>query len=101
MTQIKGKTLKKKYVNKDNSNHVIDGNYVYVKLPKKLKNTRIQLMNIIPIHNGMKYKIAYVYATERNKINEYNKKDIKNYLFVDTGMSNLLTIYDPFGKANK
>ena len=97
MKQINDKNLSKKYVNKKNKNHVIEGNYVYLKLPNKLKSINIQLLNIVPIHNGLKYKVCYIYDIKKEPLVEYDKTNLENYLFADTGIVNLFTINDPTG----
>lgn len=97
MKQIENKTINKKYVNENNKNHIIDGNYIYLKLPKKLKSTGIQLLNIVPVHNGLKYKVCYVYDIKKKINDNYDKTNLEHYLFADTGIVNLFTLNDPTG----
>jgi len=54
----------------------------------------LRSIEIIPVYNGYKFKLNYIY--EKNiEIDDINKKgDIS----IDLGMINLMTIYDPKGK---
>lgn len=97
MAEIKDKKISKKYIDKTNNNHIIEGNYVYIKVPKKLELKNIKLLNIVPIHNGRKYKVCYNYETKKSEMEDYDKSNLENYLFGDSGIVNLLTFYDPTG----
>jgi len=85
--------LSKKLLNK-----VIDGNYLYVQLPKKLIKEEIGTINICPMYeNGYKYKLCYPYKSEKQEMKKNDVKDLNNYIFIDLGMVNLMTILDPMG----
>jgi len=88
----KEQKISNKYINK--KGEIFDGSFMYIKLNKKLENKNIKLIEIIPLYNGYKYKINYVY--EENEINEDIKKD--EYISIDLGIINLMTIYDPNDK---
>lgn len=85
------------YISKDNKN-IINGNHVYIKLPKKLNNKKIKWVEVNPLYNdGFRYKINIIYEENiiENKIDSENYKD---YISIDLGIKNLMTIYDPNGK---
>lgn len=77
-----------------------DGQYMYIPMPKKLSNKSLQLVNIVPMYDGQKYKVCFTYQSEKVKMEKYDEEDLKNYLFADLGMNNLFTIYDPVGKKH-
>lgn len=88
----KEQKISNKYINKNGE--IFDGSFMYIKLNKKLENKNIKLIEIIPKYNGYKYKINYVY--EENEIIDNIKKD--EYVSIDLGIINLMTIYDPSNK---
>lgn len=103
----------KSYVNKNN---IINGTYIYLDLPTKFKkltkkniNHKIKLIEIKPYGNNFNVHISYEFSTN-NKIQQSHdlkiKPTIENSISIDTGMKNLLTIYNPTGpqhiiKGNK
>jgi IS605 OrfB family transposase len=92
------RTINGGYVKK-NHKEMIDGNYMYVQLPTPLKDKQLCVIQFVPIYCGHKYSICYSYKTEPNPKIEYDKKDTSNYVFVDTGIVNLLTCVDFSGQT--
>lgn len=87
------------YINKK-SEHLFHANYMNLKIPSKIKemeDKKLSLIDITPMYEGYKYKVCYVFKTDSIKIDNYDKKNIHNYIFIDTGVVNLLTIYNPSG----
>jgi IS605 OrfB family transposase len=84
------------YTNKyiKNKKEIFDGAFMYVKPPDKIKNKKIKLIEIIPLYDGHKYKINYIYEKEKEEI----KINENEYISIDLGMINLMAIYDPNGK---
>jgi IS605 OrfB family transposase len=89
------------YVNK---NKIIDANYLNLKLPKILKDKKIKLIQIKAYGNNF---IAYISYEELINIQKTDINiSINNSISIDTGIKNLLTIYNPTGdqhiiKGNK
>lgn len=82
---------------------IIEGNYLYLHLPKKLTEdgNKLNLIEIIPKYNGHCYKINYTYTFTQEKCQtvENNNVDFqKDYLSIDLGTTNLMAIYDPDGE---
>lgn len=84
--------------NKKNGKGEIDGNYIYIRIPDKIKNKKIKLVNIVPMYEGYKYSVNFTYDAEKEQPIKYETSEIKNYLFGDLGICNLITFYDPTGK---
>jgi len=99
LKDTKTKELKyTKYINLiGNNSKTFFGQYMFIKLPTKLKNKKIGLINIAPIYDGFKYKVCYSYDVDKVEIEDYDKLDLRNYVFGDLGMANLVTFYDPTG----
>lgn len=72
------------------------GNFTYIDIPEKIKDTNIKLIIIKPLYNGHKFKINFNYEIEITKQNLL--KDTDNNISIDLGMGNLMTIYDPNGE---
>ena len=89
--------LNDKYIEKTNE-HFIDGYYNYIPLPQKIKNEKIQLIEIIPINNGESFDIHYKYQITIKDDQQLNEEEIDNYVSIDLGVVNLMTIYDPSGE---
>ena len=94
--------LKKGYVDKI---HIKEGNFLYINLPKKLHNKKIKLIDIKPYGNI--YKLNICYEEEQilkhnidNKFNTIQNEKAKECISIDTGIKNLLTIYNPSGKQH-
>jgi len=85
-----------KFTNKyeDDNKNIIDGSFMYLNIPEKIKEKKIKLIEIVPLYNGYKYKINYIYEDIAKNIT-INKGE---YISVDLGMVNLMTIYDPNNK---
>lgn len=106
---------KNQYIKKTSPN-IIDGNYMYITLPTYFRskenlltekinanmNSSLKVVEISPMYdNGYKYKVSYKYQQSIPKISTYDKTDINNYLFIDLGIVNLLSIYDPNETTSK
>jgi IS605 OrfB family transposase len=81
------------YVEKS-SPYIINAYYVYIPKPKKIIEDKINLIEINPIYTDHKFKINIVF-NKKVKIIKPNDEVIS----IDTGMINLLTIYNPNGKC--
>jgi IS605 OrfB family transposase len=94
--------LNDKYINKE---HLINYNYIYLPLPRKIEFEKIKLIEIKPENKNIKvcinYEKVYEYELKDYDIEKYNKLSLKEKLektiSIDTGMENLLTIYNPTG----
>ena len=81
------------YISKKDPN-IIDSYYVNVIQPPKLDN--IKYVEITSKYNGNFFNINYIFEIEP-KI-EKNKVIENNIISIDTGINNLLSIYDPNGR---
>lgn len=86
-----------KYVSKNNI-HIIDGRYITINLPKKLQNVELMMIELQPLYDGHQYKINYVYQVTNEKEKLKNTKKVSQFLSIDLGLKNLMTIYDPSGE---
>lgn len=98
---IKNK-IKKNYIKTSNGYihkcEIIDGNYLYLKLPKIIKNKKIKQIQIKSYGNTF---TAYVTYEELN--NDFILNDqvtSLNSVSIDTGIKNLMTIYNPTGNQH-
>ena len=102
---IKYTKINDKYIDNDNLKTF---NYIYIPLPKKIEYEKINLIEIKPDDYGIKVCITYEkeYMNEIKEFNldEFNKLSIedklKKSISIDTGILNLLTIYNPTGEQN-
>lgn len=85
--------IKNGFINKDK---IIYSNYLNLKLPKLLRDKTIKLIEIKSYGN---YFIAYIKYEELINIQlTKTKPTINNSISIDTGIKNLLTIYNPTGE---
>lgn len=112
LKKIEGKVRKKDnfiiddkfYIEKTNKD-LINAYYVFVKIPNKLVDKKINLIEIVPrFNNGYKYTINIVYdkydKTLFKDFSKIKKSEIGNDLFsADLGIVNLFSIYDPTGET--
>ena len=96
------------YIEKNNEN-IIDAYYLNLKLPTKVINENIKLIEINPLYNGYKFKMNITYDIKDKDLDiEKIKLDLKDnnvllnlnpndVISIDFGMRNLMTIYDPCG----
>ena len=83
-------------------------NYVYFNLPKKIKNNEIKLIEIKSFRTMIKIYIIYEFILDGNiekyDLKKYEKLTIdekmKKTISIDTGVKNLLTIYNPTGRQH-
>jgi IS605 OrfB family transposase len=94
-----------KYINNKN---LCTYNYIYIPLSRRIEYENIKLIEIIPINNKIKICITYEHIYE-NPIIEYDleaynkqslEEKLKKTVSIDTGIINLLTIYNPTGKQH-
>jgi len=83
----------KTYTLYGSENNNFKGSFTYINLPKQLINKKINLIKIVPLYEGYKFKLNFTYETELVE-REYNKNE---NISIDLGMGNLMTIYDPLG----
>jgi len=70
------------YIPKDNEN-IINGYYVNLELPHKLKDKNLKLININPLYNGLYFKANYVYDVNEIKNKENKTKELsQNYFLI-------------------
>ena len=99
---IKYTKINNKYIDNDK---LLSFNYIYIPLGKKVEYEKINLIEIKPIHNKIKVCITYEKEFENEIIDydlqAYDKLSIddklKKTISIDTGILNLLTIYNPTG----
>jgi len=84
----------KTYTLYGSENNNFKGSFTYINLPKQLINKKINLIKIIPLYEGYKFKLNFTYETKLIE-REYNKDE---NISIDLGMGNLMTIYDPLGE---
>ena len=75
---------------------IIDTNYIYFKLPNKIKNNNIKMIQVKPYGNKIMININYEEII-KNKIDTSEKCNYMNSISIDPGINNLLTIYNPTG----
>ena len=59
----------KYYISKKNK-HIMNGNHLYVKNFDKIQDKKIKMITIIPLYNGIKYKICITYDKIKNSAPE-------------------------------
>ena len=89
--------------------NLIHANFMYIRLPNKLIKRDIvtkevifkdiSLIEIVQKYDGHTYEVHYKYKTEKTQILENDEKNIDNYAFGDTGVVNMLAMYDPTGNT--
>lgn len=87
-------------------NNLLTFNYIYIPLNKKIESSKINLIEIKPENNNIKVCITYEevckYEIKEYNIDEFNKLNVndklKKTVSIDTGILNLLTIYNPTGE---
>jgi len=115
LSKIKLKENKNKGIKytKINNKHIDNNNlktfnFIYITLPKKIEYEKINLIEIKPDDYGIKVCITFE-KEYINEIKEYNLDDfnklsiedkLKKSISIDTGILNLLTIYNPTGEQN-
>jgi len=76
-----------------NSEHIIDGYYIYVQKPIFPENSKLKLIEISPEYDGYKFKINFTYDVPKTE----NKPVKGKIISMDLGMKNLIMIYDSNG----
>jgi putative transposase len=86
-----------KYVHKTN---IVDGYYINIKIPKIVRDKTITYLQITKYND--KYKLYIMYDTPVNiqKINIPDNEKVEKSISIDTGIGNLMTIYNPTGTQN-
>lgn len=66
----------------------------------KTEKIRIKYIEISPLINGYQYKANFIYDIDEEEIDERTKKEEtkEQYISIDLGVKNLMTIYNPNGK---
>jgi IS605 OrfB family transposase len=72
-------------------------NYLYLRIPKRLKNKKITQVDIIPDNLCGTIKVSFTYDKVIPKI-KHKKAQVSDSISIDLGMKNIATIYDPTGK---
>ena len=86
-----------------NKNNLLNGNFMFLHLHKKIRNEMIQLIEVVPTHG--KYKVCVTYKDQLqypavfDHTNKTEKELAKESVSIDLGVVNLFTIYDPMGNA--
>jgi putative transposase len=109
---IEGKVTKKdnfiiddKYYVEKKNKHIINTYYVFIKIPFKIANKKINLVEIVPrFDDGYKYKCNITYEKyDKTLFKDFSKinkdKYGKDLVSADLGIVNLFTIYDPCGET--
>jgi hypothetical protein len=117
INKLVDKKLNKNYIKIDNKfidkSSLIKFNYIYINLPNKIKDNNIKLIEI----KSNKYiiKVCITYEVILNNLQTYDlskfnklklEEKLEKSISIDTGIVNLLTIYNPTGtqhiiKGNK
>lgn len=99
VNNIKNKN-KKDYIKLDNGfinkQYIIDTYYSYLKLPNILNNKKVKLIQIKPNEVNFTAYVTYEEIVKNIKINNIIPT-VDNAVSIDTGIKNLLTIYNPTG----
>jgi putative transposase len=83
-----------KYIEKINKN-IIDSKYITIEIPKIIQNKEIKTVEIVFQNNIPKICISYkIQECKLDKNTDPNKA-----ISIDLGMGNLMSIYDPEGRA--
>lgn len=77
-----------------NSPRIVPGYHIFIKKPKPLINKKIILIEIVPVYEGHRFKINFIYNVKKTR----NKPIKGKCISIDLGMKNLATIYDPKGE---
>jgi len=99
VNNIKNKN-KKDYIKLDNGfinkQYILDANFMYLKLPNILNNKKVKLIQIKPNEVNFTAYVTYEEIVKNIKINNIIPT-VDNAVSIDTGIKNLLTIYNPTG----
>ena len=89
---------KNKYLNKNN---LLDANFMYLYMNKKIRKETIKLIEIVPEHGRYKVCITYDDNEKYPKVYNYKNKTeeelAKVSISADLGIDNLMAVYDPNG----
>lgn len=92
-----------KYISKKH-NKIFDAYYMNIPKPPNPpkingQNMKLQLIEVKPIYEGHKYDIHYKYSIETNEpIRENEQGSVEDFISIDLGIGNLMTIYNPTGE---
>jgi len=109
--QLIDKKLNKNHIKINNKfidkSKLIRFNYIYINLPNKIKDNNIKLIEIKS--NKYSIKVCITYEVILNNLQTYDiskfnklglEEKLERSISIDTGIVNLLTIYDPTGKQH-
>lgn len=100
MSATKNYIVGDKHIERTNGD-IIDAYYAHVKIPKKMVDKSIKMIEVNPLYGGRFFKINYTYDVEADDADEIERKGTqlcaKKCISIDLGMCNLMTIYDPSG----
>lgn len=98
---IKKNNTEKTYYVPKNHNKIIDANYLYIPISKKISKKNIKMIEIKPLYEGHSYKSCIVYENDKSieikDIKDNSKSPEDNSISIDLGMLSLMTIYNPTG----
>ena len=94
MSKANNFIIDNKYIEKKNTN-IINSYYVYLRIPEKIREKRIKLIEISPLYGGRYFKINFTYDTDLKKCEASTELKPEECISIDLGMKNLMTIYDP------
>jgi len=94
MSKANNFIIDNKYIEKKNTN-IIDSYYVYIRIPEKIKEKKIKLIEVNPLYGGRYFKINFTYDTDLKKYELSTELKPEECISIDLGMKNLMTIYDP------
>ncbi len=98
---IKKNNIEKTYYVPKNHNKIIDANYLYIPISKKISKKNIKMIEIKPLYEGHSYKSCIVYENDKSieikDIKDNSKSPEDNSISIDLGMLSLMTIYNPTG----
>jgi len=100
-SNIKNK-IKKNYLKTPigyiHKSEIIDGNFLNLRLPNVMKNKKIKQIEIKSYGNNYTAYLTYEESNNYNQINE--PVTCLNSISIDTGIKNLMTIYNPTGNQH-
>ena len=90
-----------KHIDKKNKN-IINAYYINLYLPPKLKNAKINNIEVVPLYENHSYKfcIRYVKQITTTVYHDISQINPDDSISIDFGMGNLMAIYDPTGRQN-
>jgi IS605 OrfB family transposase len=75
----------------------LEDKFLYIKKPKKLDGEQIVMLELCPKYDGTMFKVNIVYNENAGEIYQNVSTKVNDMISIDTGIINLMTIYNPTG----